>query len=307
MDKPVNKAVSTRDFKFYIFDWDDNILKMPTRIHLEKRLPDGTWVPHAVSTSTYSVVRQDTANYRFPNNDRNEAFREFQDSRPPDVNTFLRDTRDAIRKVVSGAEQPCPSFTTFRNTLIEGRLFAIVTARGHSAETLRHGVEVFIEEALTAAERAAMMANLRGYRFCYDGIADFSASSDQDELDYYLSLNRYHAVTSPDFSEWIERKLNHKVHPEERKQFAIGDFVEHVIRIVGHSVRNGEAAALRPISVGFSDDDQGNINLVQQYIRDALAKRFPGVTFCVYDTSDPSLENGRKVTVAGQLGLDFGR
>jgi hypothetical protein len=295
----VNEQVAQRDFKYYIFDWDDNILRMPTRIYLEKLQPDGSWVLHPVSTSVYSVVRQDTAHYRLAHNDRDEAFQEFQDSRPPDVNTFLRDTRAAIRKVVSGEEPPCPSYTTFRRTLVEGRLFAIVTARGHSAETLRHGVECFIEEALTPDEREEMMANLRGYRRCYDGITAFG--TDAEELDYYLSLNRYHAVTSPDFSAWLERKLNQKVHPEQRKQFAIADFVEHVIRIVAHSAETG--GVWRPVSVGFSDDDPGNIALVQQYILDALTKRFPDVTFCVYDTSDPSLERGRKVTVAGQMAL----
>ena len=298
----VNEDVATRDFKFYIFDWDDNILKMPTSIYLEKLMPDGTWAPHKVSTSVYSLVRQDTEHYRFANNSRNEAFKEFQDSRPPDVNTFLRDTRAAIRRVVSGEEQPCPSYSTVRKTLGEGRLFAIVTARGHSAETLRHGVEIFIEEALTAEERETMMANLRGYRRCYDGIEEFG--TDAEELDYYLSLNRYHAVTSPGFNEWLEKKTNQKIHPEQRKQFAIGDFVEHVIRIVGHSVANG--GSWKPISVGFSDDDPGNIALVQKYILDALAKRFPDVTFCVYDTSDASLERGRKLTVAGQTRLGLG-
>ena len=299
MDKPVNDDVATRDFKFYIFDWDDNILRMPTSIYLEKLQPDGTWAPHKVSTSVYSVLRQDTAHYRLAQNNRDLAFREFQDSRPPDVNTFLRDTRAALRKVVSGEEPPCPSFTTFRRMLVEGRLFAIVTARGHSAETLRHGVECFIDEVLTKEERETMMANLRGYRHCYDGITEFG--TDEEEMDYYLSLNRYHAVTSPDFSAWLERKLNHKVHPEQRKQFAIADFVEHVIRIVAHSAKTG--GVWRPVSVGFSDDDPGNIALVQRYILDALTKRFPDVTFCVYDTSDPALEKGRKVTVAGQQGL----
>ena len=102
----------------------------------------------------------------------------------------------------------------------------------------------------------------------------------------------------------LQRKTNRKIHPEQRKQFAIGDFVEHVIRIVGHSVANG--GSWKPISVGFSDDDPGNIALVQKYILDALAKRFPDVTFCVYDTSDASLERGRKLTVAGQTRLGLG-
>ena len=46
-----------------------------------------------------------------------------------------------------------------------------------------------------------------------------------------------------------------------------------------------------------------NVAAVEHYIRDELARLFPNVKFCVYDTSDPSLENGRKITVAGQLDL----
>ena len=45
----VNYDVTTRDFKFYIFDWDDNILHMPTKIHLEKKDDDGVWRPVEVS------------------------------------------------------------------------------------------------------------------------------------------------------------------------------------------------------------------------------------------------------------------
>jgi hypothetical protein len=51
---------------------------MPTRIYLEKLQPDGSWVLHPVSTSVYSVVRQDTAHYRLAHNDRDEAFQEFK-------------------------------------------------------------------------------------------------------------------------------------------------------------------------------------------------------------------------------------
>ncbi len=301
MDIEVNREVGTRDFKYYIFDWDDNILKMPTCIHMEKRMPDGTWAPHSVSTSLYSIVRQDKENYRYLNNDRSQAFKDFQDSNKDNVNVFLDETREAIRKVISGEEPPCPSFTTFRKTLIEGRLFAIVTARGHSSATLRMGVKCFINEVLTEDERRVMMANLRGYRACFDGARTFG--SDDVELDYYLSLNRYHAVTSPDFSNWLENTLHQEISPEKRKHFAIQDFIEHVIRIVKYSIENG--GQWKPVSVGFSDDDKANIDLVQNYIRDTLAARFPSVKFCVYDTSDPSLEKGRKVTVSGQLSLDL--
>lgn len=295
----INERVAERDFKYYIFDWDDNILRMPTRIHLEKRQPDGTWIPHAVSTALFTIIRQDTENYRPPQNDWEKAFREFRDFSGHPESKFLQDAQEAIEAVLTGTSAPAPSFKAFRKTLVEGRLFAIVTARGHASETLRKGVHLFIDRVLTKAERKTMLANLRGYRFCYDGLTAFG--TDEQEIAYYLDLNRYHAVTSPIFKQWMDDKNNthDMTSAEARKQFAIRDFVEHVIRILQ---RTGQPLK-RPVSVGFSDDDPANIVAVEDYIRTVLSQHFPGVKFCVYDTSDPDSAKGRKIVVAGQLDL----
>lgn len=294
----VNDRVADRDFKYYIFDWDDNILHMPTRIHLEKRQPDGSWAPHLVSTATFSIIRGDTANYRPPHNHWPEAFVEFQDYANETESHFLRDAREAITRLISGAEKPAPSLRAFRKTLVEGRLFAIVTARGHASETLRKGVRLFVDLVLTPAEREEMLANLRGYRACYDRVTQFGA--DEEELEYYLGLNHYHAVTSPGFSNRVAQAAPGAESAEHRKQFAIREFVEHVVRILA---RTQEGRLRRPVSVGFSDDDAGNVQAVQEYIRTELARRFPGVKFVVYDTSDRTLEKGRKIVVSGQMDL----
>ena len=110
--KQVNVDVAKRDFKYYIFDWDDNILHMPTRIYLEKLSRDGVWRPVSVSTSTFALVRTDTAHYRMPRNGgREAAFRDFQDA--PDARTgdlaFIRDTKSALARIAAG-EAPGPSF-----------------------------------------------------------------------------------------------------------------------------------------------------------------------------------------------------
>ncbi len=295
----VNLRVAERDFKYYIFDWDDNILHMPTRIHLERRQEDGSWVPHSVSTAVFAVVRNDTANYRAPGGRWENAFVEFQDDAAESESRFLRDTREALNKVRAGETRPGPSFETLRETLVEGRLFAIVTARGHEAASLRKAVRLFIELVLSPEEKAEMMANLRGYRACFDLLTTFGA--DEEELDYYLSLNRYHAVTNPGFKQWLRQTGGAPASTENAKQFAIRDFVEHVTKMLS---RTGGDSIKRPISVGFSDDDLGNVAAVESYIQAELAKRFPSIKFVVYDTSDPKLTDGRKVVVSGQL--DFG-
>lgn len=295
----VNLRVAERDFKYYIFDWDDNILHMPTRIHLERRMSDGTWVPHSVSTAAFAVVRTDRENYRPPNGAWDNAFVEFQDYADESESRFLRDTRTSLEKVLAGEMKPGPSFGTMRETLIEGRLFAIVTARGHEPESLRKAVRLFVDLVLTPAEKEEMMANLRGYRACFDRLTSFG--SDAEEVEYYLALNRYHAVTNPGFKQWMTSASAGGALPENAKQFAIRDFVEHVIKLLS---RAGADSLRRPISVGFSDDDLGNVAAIERYIQEELSKRFPSIKFCVYDTSDPALTDGRKVVVSGQL--DFG-
>ena len=300
----VNYDVATRDFKFYIFDWDDNILHMPTKIHLEQQDSAGDWHPVEVSTSVFALVRTDPR-YRMPPGGRAEAFREFQDvvDGSGDL-SFIRDTRAALARVKAG-EKPGPSFETLRKTLREGRIFAIVTARGHEPETLREAVKIFIDEVLTPDERTAMMRSLRGYRWWLDKMTDFG--TDEEELDYYLSMCRYHAVTNPGFFEQLKsdddfggryEMASGSERPELAKEFAIRDFVEHVFHVLKRTGGLG-----RSVSVGFSDDDAGNVRAVSNYIKEELVKRFQGFKFVVYDTSDPSLDRGRKVTVAGQLAL----
>ncbi len=300
----VNYDVATRDFKFYIFDWDDNILHMPTKIHLEQQDCNGDWHPVEVSTSVFALVRTDPR-YRMPPGGRAEAFREFQDIVDDSGDlSFIRDTRAALARVKAG-EKPGPSFETLRKTLREGRIFAIVTARGHEPETLREAVKIFIDEVLTPDERTAMMRSLRGYRWWLDKMTDFG--TDEEELDYYLSMCRYHAVTNPGFFEQMKSDddfggryelASGSERPELAKEFAIRDFVEHVFHVLKRTGGLG-----RSVSVGFSDDDAGNVRAVSNYIREELVKRFQGFKFVVYDTSDPSLDRGRKVTVAGQLAL----
>lgn len=292
--------VRNRAFKYYIFDWDDNILHMPTRIYLERMRPDGTWTEASLSTASFALVRKDTQNWRLPAiGGAKAAFRDFSDFDGTN-DTFLRDTHEAIKEAKRGASVP-PSFATFAKTLREGRLFAVVTARGHAADTIKEAVRLFIREALDDAGRAEMMSSLRGYRWWLDGVREFGTN--EEELEYYLSLCQYHAVTGPDF---IKKRLEdpdfcekYNAAPAARraemaKEYAIGGFVEHLFHILER-----KGALGRSVSVGFSDDDTGNVQAVTNYIQKELSERFGDFKFVVYDTSDPSIANGRKVVITG--------
>ena len=308
----VNTEVANRDFKYYIFDWDDNILHMPTKIKLEHLEENGEWRPVEVSTSTFALVRADTDHYRPPSEGGwAAAFANFEDPKTPseaaeENNCFILDTLDALEKVEHG-EKPGPSYNALKKTLREGRLFAIVTARGHSPKTIERAVRVFIKYALTEQEREEMMSNLRGYRQWIDGVGDDEFGTDAEELDYYLGMCRYSAVTYEGFKRRMAEDPIYKeklatattaARPELAKEFAIRDFVEHVFHMLRRSGRLN-----RSVSIGFSDDDVGNVKTVSSFIRAELSKRFDGIKFVVYDTSDRSLAKGRKVCVSGQMNL----
>ena len=308
----VNTEVENRDFKYYIFDWDDNILHMPTKIKMEHLEDDGTWKEVEVSTSTFALVRADEEHYRPPSDGGwAAAFANFEDPKNQSEaddgnNCFILDTLDALEKVEHG-EKPGPSYNALKKTLREGRLFAIVTARGHSPKTIERAVRIFIKYALSEDEREEMMSNLRGYRQVIDGVGDGEFGTDAEELDYYLGMCRYSAVT---YSGFKERMANDPIYkeklatattaakPELAKEFAIRDFVEHVFHMLRRSGRLN-----RSVSIGFSDDDVGNVKTVSSFIKEELSKRFEGIKFVVYDTSDRTLSKGRKVCVSGQLNL----
>ena len=114
----------------------------------------------------------------------------------------IEDTISALERIEHG-QTPGPSYNTLRKTLREGRLFAIVTARGHAPETIEKAVRVFIRYALTESDRQEMMANLRGYRRWLDKVDVFG--TDAEELDYYLSMCRYSAVTNDAFKQRMAR------------------------------------------------------------------------------------------------------
>ncbi|MBO7721168.1 MAG: hypothetical protein J6T01_02055 [Kiritimatiellae bacterium] len=314
----VNEAVAERDFKYYIFDWDDNILHMPTKIRMEHLEENGEWKPVEVSTATFALVRTDNRHYRPPTaGGWAAAFANFADDPPPlgetggsriedENNRFIRDTIDALERVEHG-EIPGPSYNALKKTLREGRLFAIVTARGHSPRTIESAVRVFIKYALSDDERAEMMSSLRGYRRWIDGVADGDFGTDAEELDYYLGMCRYSAVTYKGFRARMAEDPIYRdklasapsaARPELAKEFAIRDFVEHVFHMLRRAGQLG-----RSVSIGFSDDDAGNVKSVSSFIKEELSKRFEGIKFVVYDTSDRTLDKGRKVCVSGQRNL----
>ena len=250
----------------YIFDWDDNILYMPTTIKMDKKDGD-EWVPVDVSTEEFAHVRT-SPDYRLRNNDPNLAFKDFKDSEP-----FIVDAKKAIHN-----NQFAPSADKFKEALIHANPFGINTARGHKPEVLRDGVRLFIDMVLTDEEKSEMINNIKSI---LNRTKDFT---DDQTIDFYLDeMGEYYPVSSDEFGKRFGLEVSGgAANPEHAKKVAI----EHFVRKIFTNISTLIDGDYKKMSVGFSDDDLRNVRAVEKFIEEELNKMYPEFHFVVYDTSD---------------------
>jgi len=262
----LRKAILEMKLRSYIFDWDDNILYMPTKIKMDRNV-GGKWVPVDVSTEEFAHVRTNPE-YRLRNDDRDVAFEDFQKSEP-----FYADIKKAIN-----SRSFAPSFEKFKESLIHGNPFGINTARGHKPDTLKQGVKLFIDMVLTDDEKEQMISNLKNNLNRVDGL-----NNDQ-LIDKYLDdMGEYYPVSSQEFGKRFGLPVSGSAsNPEHAKQVAIEHFVKKVFNNIDKLIDGGYTK----MSVGFSDDDIRNVKAVERFIEEQLSIMYPEITFVVYDTSE---------------------
>lgn len=270
----IQKFLLETSLRSYIFDWDDNILYMPTTIKMDKK-EGGEWIPVDVPTDEYAHVRT-SPEYRLRNNDVEVAFKDFRDSEP-----FIRDAKKAIHN-----NKFAPSADKFKEALIFANPFGINTARGHKPEILRDGVRLFIDMVLTGEEKSKMVDNIRNI------LNKTKNLTDDQTIDFYLDeMGEYYPVSSSEFGERFGLETSGgAANPEHAKKVAI----EHFVRKIFDNVKTLVNSEYKKMSVGFSDDDVRNVRAVEQFIEEELNKMYPEFHFVVYDTSE---KGNRKMVI----------
>jgi len=250
----------------YSFDWDDNILFMPTQIHLEKKV-GSKWVPVSISTEEFRDVRNDIGDkYRYVDNSIIKSFQDFRN-----FDAFIKDTKEALSKKSFG-----PSFNKFVEALMYGNDFSIITARGNPPNAIKEGIKIIIDTVFTDKQKETMLSNLHG-----------------STIEEYLSLQDYYPVTSTEFIKDFDAESS-VTNPEVGKMIALKNFVERVVNAVK---KIKDDPTYRGISIGFSDDDLGNIESAELYIEEELKSLYPEVNFLVYDTSDPKNPKKKRIII----------
>ena len=285
---------SNIELHYYCFDIDDNILHMPTKILMDKKV-GGKWLPISVSTAKFAEVRNDKENWRLRNNNPTEAFSEFRDTGLRGKNAFLEDLKTAILN-----KSMAPSWETFIKCLSEGAIFALITARGHEPDTLRRGVEYIIDEVLTKMPSLNpgmsladdMFQNLRKYEYIFE----LGKSHDQMQLKgqpsqnvlvmSYLDHCGFYGVSSDSFAKEFGQASAQN--PEVAKEIALNKFIEK-------SNEFGQSVGAKTVSVGFSDDDPKNVEHVYKFFKEKSQLLGTGVKLSLYKTTDPTVKGGEVI------------
>ena len=249
------------DTKYYAFDWDDNLLFMPTSIILLSDKDDE--VP--MSTEDFAEHRQQIG--KEPFNYKGTAIVDFA----PNPFRNFRIEGDKRFVLDSLLAQPGPSWNDFVECINGGSIFAIITARGHNPKTLKEAVYNLIMSNHLGINSKTLSRNLKRYRHL-GGDVDVDGKTistlTKNELNEYLNLCRFEPVTFGD---------GDASNPEEGKIKAMRNFIgycKEMAQEIGeksffkNDIVNNE---IEPI-IGFSDDDERNIEKMKGFLEKEYEK-----------------------------------
>ena len=235
------------DLKYYAFDWDDNIVVMPTRIIL--KTDEGNEI--GMSTEDFAEYRQRIGGEPFEY--MGEIIVGYAEN--PYRNFGVEGDKRFI--VDSMLAEPGPSWSDFVECINGGSIFAIITARGHTPSVLKDAIYNMIVTNHNGINSQTLIGNLKEYR----DLSGEVLKDDQLLIKEYLDMCKYHPVT---YGEGSASK------PEEGKIKALREFINYVkyqSQKLGQKVTftNDVKNNFVPL-IGFSDDDTGNIESIKKFL-----------------------------------------
>jgi hypothetical protein len=232
--------------KYYSFDWDDNLMYMPTKIYLKDK--DGKSV--GMSTEDFAEYRTEIGKEPFEYKGHTIlGFDEdpFRDFRVLGDKKFLVDAM----KAPTG-----PAWSDFVEAINNGSIFSIITARGHTPSVLKQATYNLIKKNMHGLDSNMLAKNLMKYR----DIADEDKLTKDQLIRAYLDMCRFYPVSFGDGS---------ATNPEEGKIRAMEEFVTYVRQMSRELqtkaiMKNKISNYFTPF-IGFSDDDVRNVESMKKH------------------------------------------
>jgi hypothetical protein len=236
----------TPDMKYYSFDWDDNIMIMPTKIILKDE--DGKEV--GMSTEDFAEYRTDIGNEPFEY--EGHTIVGFADN----PFRFFRVEGDKQFIIDSLTVKQGPAWDDFVEAINNGSIFSIITARGHTPSVLKEAVYNLIVSNIGGISSDELVKNLVKYR----DLADEDIVSPREMIRQYLDMCRFYPVSYGEGS---------AVNPEEGKVKAMKEFISYIREVSSQLhkkayLKNKVSNRFLP-TIGFSDDDVRNLETMKKH------------------------------------------
>jgi hypothetical protein len=227
--------------KYYLFDWDDNLLYMPCQIYLM----DVTGKEIPISTAEYAQIKEELKKGSIDYNGHVgvglstfEPFRDFRCSIIP----FL---------VAIQNSKLAPSWNDFVEAVNSGAYFGIITARAHEPKVFKETVRIFIENDYKGISRNTLIESLKKRK----AKAHEVYTNDEEEINNYLNNCLFYPVG------YLNE--NGSQEPEVIKKEQIKLFQKKIRGIIKRlnkeMIKRGNYQYKLAPKFGFSDDDKKNI------------------------------------------------
>ena len=282
----LDNNVFRSDLMYYAFDWDDNIMYMPTKIMVlsenEEEVP--------MSTEDFAEHRQQIGVEPF--NYKGTTVVGFA----PNPFRYFREEGDKYFIIDSMSAPLGPAWNDFVECINGGSIFAIITARGHNPQVLRDAIFNLIISNKNGLNRKKLEESLRNY----DLLKTTQLREDDEEdnrfteISDYLDMCKFHPVSFGSGS---------AASPEEGKNKALKEFIsyckEQAKELITYILENNPNLTLKDltpkfknnvtneemidyidldefinknIKIGFSDDDERNIKASSEFLNKEFEK-----------------------------------
>lgn len=248
LDEEITKEGKVK-LKYYAFDWDDNLIKMPTKI-LFKDVKNG------------GIKEIDTHKFALIRSQLNELGLEYL----PNEGSFInfRDNDKANEEFIHDAVSAptAKAWEAFVNCINTASFFAIITARGHSKKTLRQGVRAVIDAEKEGISKKDLLESIRTY---YKVTATRMPTNDDNMLiELYLSKCQFSPVSHPSIA---GVGGNSAGSPEDLKAIEFNNFKKKMQILSSDLRQKNRKLSLNDkgflesheFKIGFSDDDIKNV------------------------------------------------
>ena len=302
-DIGIDKSKDLRpDLKYYAFDWDDNLMYMPTKIMVMTENEDEI----GMSTEDFAEHRHQIGVEDFTYKGSTIV------GYSPNPFIYFREKGENKFIIDSMIAPVGPSWNDFVECLNGGSLFAIITARGHSPQTLRRALFNLIAKNHNGINKNEIIKNLKIYHEMFSKSKNLK--EDIDNKKFQADFNGSDLII-----DYLSRCLMAPVtygqgsaaNPEQGKKIALKKFINDcrqnardLIQSLLDNNPNLKLSDIVPkfkndvsfnevmdnididefitqnVKIGFSDDDLKNVEAQ----RDMLSQEYPNEPINVYYT-----------------------